>query len=263
VIGEVKQAHPDVVFLSEAFTRPARMYGLAKLGFTQSYTYFTWRNTARELREYFTELTGTEAVEYFRPNLFANTPDILHAYLQEGGRPAFRVRLVLAGTLAPLYGIYSGFELCENTPQKPNSEEYLDSEKYQIRVRDWEAVGNINRDVATINRLRRDQPALQRLDNLSFHLSENERILFYHKHAPGNELLVAVNLDPHRAQETMVHVPLDALGIGEDQPFEVEDLLTGTRYTWRGTRNYVRLDPATHVAHILKVLPATASGGTR
>jgi starch synthase (maltosyl-transferring) len=253
VIGEVKAKHPDTVFLSEAFTRPARMNGLAKLGFTQSYTYFTWRNTPSELRDYMIELTTNDSVEYMRPNFFANTPDILHEYLQTGGRPAFLVRLVLAGTLAPLYGIYSGYELCENVPVRPGSEEYLDSEKYQVRHRDWNAPGNINAEIALINRVRREHPALQRLDNLTFAHSENDAILFYRKSSPGDELLIAVNLDPHHAQETMVHVPLDALGIGHDEPFEVYDVLSGASYVWRGVRNYVRLDPDAQVAHILHV----------
>ncbi len=260
VIDEVKRVHPDVIFFSEAFTRPARMKGLAKLGFTQSYTYFTWRNSPWELREYLTELAQTDMAEYFRGNLFTNTPDILHEYLQRGGRPAFRVRLILAGTLSPLYGIYSGFELCENVPVREGSEEYLHSEKYQIRVRDWEAPGNINQDIATLNRLRRAHPALQQGTNLRFHTSENDTVLFYHKSAPKDELLIAVNLDPHLVQETMVHVPIEALGLHEDEWFEVEDLLTGTRHTWRGTRNYVRLDPAEQVAHILHVIPKDAGG---
>jgi starch synthase (maltosyl-transferring) len=256
VIAEVRGAHPDVVFLAEAFTRPARMKALAKLGFSQSYTYFTWRTTPWELREYFTELTRTEMVEYFRPNLFANTPDILHEYLQKGGRPAFRVRLVLAATLSPLYGMFSGFELCENVPVRPGSEEYLHSEKYEIRVRDWEAEGNITADIALLNRIRRENAALRRFRNLVFLTSENEQILAYHKHAPGNDVLIAVNLDPHHPQETMVHVPLAALGLDEDTPFPVEDLLTGSRYVWRGTRNYVRLDPGERVAHLLRVVRA-------
>jgi starch synthase (maltosyl-transferring) len=254
LIGELKRDYPDVILLSEAFTRPARMKGLAKLGFSQSYTYFTWRNAAHELREYLTELATTDMVEYFRPNLFTNTPDILHEYLQRGGRPAFRVRLTLAATLAPLYGIYSGFELCENVPVRAGSEEYLHSEKYEIRVRDWEAPGNLNADIARLNRLRREHPALQRLDNLRFHHAESEHILFYHKHAPGDDLLIAVNLDPRRPQETMVHVPLDGLGLTPDQPFDVQDLLTGARYTWRGARNFVRLDPQREVAHVLHVI---------
>ncbi len=261
VVGELRRAHPDVVLLAEAFTRPARMRGLAKLGFHQSYTYFTWRNTAWELREYLTELTQTEMVEYFRPNFFANTPDILHAYLQTGGRPAFRVRLLLAATLSPAYGIYSGFELCENTPAAPGSEEYLHSEKYEIRVRDWEAPGNLNADIALINRVRRENPALQRLANLELLASENDQVLAYYKHAPGNDLLIVVNLDPLGPQATMVHAPLAALGLREDEAFPVVDLLTGTRYVWRGTRNYVRLDPAVQVAHVLKVVrPPRADG---
>ncbi len=255
VIAEIKREFPDVVFLAEAFTRPKRMKALAKLGFTQSYTYFTWRNTALELREYLTELTQTEVAEYLRGNLFANTPDILHEYLQKGGPPAFRVRLLLAATLSPLYGIYSGFELCENTPLRPGSEEYLNSEKYELRFRDWNAPGNLNRELALVNRIRRENVALQLLTNLTFEDSENEQILFYRKSAPGNELLLVVNLNPFQAEATMVHVPLAALGIGTDEPFEVEDLLTGVRYTWRGVRNYVRLDPGVGQAgHVLRVL---------
>lgn len=253
VIDQVQRQHPDTVFLAEAFTRPKRMQTLAKLGFTQSYTYFTWRNSADELREYLTELTQTEMKDYFRPNFFANTPDILHRYLVEGGRPAFRVRLVLAATLSTLYGIYSGFELCENTPLKPGSEEYLDSEKYEVRLRDYNAPGNINGDIARLNRLRREHPALQRFDNLSFHLSENNAVLFYRKSAPGDELLIAVNLDPHHAQETIVHVPLAEMGLNADASYTVEDLLTGARYVWHGARNYIRLEPQQQVAHVLKV----------
>jgi starch synthase (maltosyl-transferring) len=254
LIREVQGRYPDVIFLSEAFTRPKRMKALAKLGFTQSYTYFTWRNTARELAEYLTELTSTEMAEYFRGNLFTNTPDILHEYLQTGGRPAFLVRLVLAGTLSPLYGIYSGFELCENVALRPGSEEYLDSEKYEIRVRDWEAPGNLNAEIEKLNRIRRENPALRLYRNLEFHPSENDRVLFYRKHAPENEILVAVNLNPHRAEETMVHVPIEAMGIDFEEPYELEDLWTGATYTWRGRRNYVRLDPGIdQVAHVLRL----------
>jgi starch synthase (maltosyl-transferring) len=258
VIGEVKRAHPEVVFLAEAFTRPKRMKALAKLGFSQSYTYFTWRNTAAELTEYLTELAHTDMAEYFRPNFFTNTPDILHEYLQTGGRPAFRVRLLLAATLSPLYGIYSGFELCEATPLRPGSEEYLDSEKYQVRVRDWNAPGNLNDDLTLLNAIRRREPALQQLRNLAFHPSENPAILFYHKAAPpgGDDLLIAVNLDPRARQITMVHVPLDDLGIEEHEPFMVEDLLTGARYQWAGVRNYVELDPTRQVGHLLRVVRA-------
>ena len=284
VIADIKREHPDVIFLSEAFTRPKRMNSLAKLGFTMSYTYFTWKNSPWELREYFSELTQTPLVEYYRGNLFANTPDILHDYLVQGGRAAFRARLLLAGTLSPLYGIYSGFELIENVPVRPASEEYLDSEKYQLRPRNYQAEGNINADIARLNAIRRDQPALQRFANLTFHLSENPAILFYRKspaetptqwsgahprpvpapivqsitgagasrHATGN-ILVAVNIDPHHVQETMVHVPIHEMGIDDDEPYVVHDLLTGARYQWRGVRNYVRLDPAYQPGHLLLV----------
>ncbi|MGH7860019.1 MAG: alpha-1,4-glucan--maltose-1-phosphate maltosyltransferase, partial [Candidatus Binatia bacterium] len=253
-IDAITAKDPDVIFLSEAFTRPKVMQHLAKLGFTQSYTYFTWRNAPHELREYLTELTATEMAEYFRPNFFANTPDILHEYLQTGGRAAFQVRLVLAATLSPLYGIYSGFELCENVPLRPGSEEYLNSEKYEIRHRDWEAPGNLNADIAAMNRIRRENAALRQLRNLSFHLSENDRILFFRKWVHGNELLVAVNLNPHHGEATMVHVPLEAMRLGPDEAFALEDLLTGDRYTWRGVRNYVHLDPAAgQVAHVLRL----------
>jgi starch synthase (maltosyl-transferring) len=258
LIAEIQRDHTDVIFLAEAFTRPARMRGLAKLGFTQSYTYFTWRNTAGELREYLDELAHGEMAEYYRPNFFTNTPDILHEYLQHGGRPAFRVRLLLAATLSPTYGIYSGFELCENVPREPGSEEYLHSEKYEIRQRDWTAPGSLDADLRTLNRIRREHVALRTLSNVRFHPSEDDAVLFYHKQAPGDDLLVAVNLDPHAAHETMVHVPVADLDLAEDQPFEVEDLLTGERYTWRGTRNYVRLDPVERPGHLLRVLPPSA-----
>lgn len=253
-LDSIRRDHPDVIFLSEAFTRPKRMKGLAKLGFTQSYTYFTWRNTAWELREYLTELCRTEMAEYFRGNLFTNTPDILHEYLQAGGRAAFKVRLLLAATLSPLYGIYSGFELCENVALRPGSEEYLHSEKYEIRTRDWNAPGNINDDIARMNRIRRENPALQAYRNLSFHTAENDQVLFYHKAAPGNDLLCVINLDPFRVQETTVYVPVEALGLGRDEPFVVEDLLTGERYNWRGVRNYVRLAPPDRVGHVLRIV---------
>jgi Glycosidases len=258
VIADVRARHPQVIFLAEAFTRPKKMKYLAKLGFSESYTYFTWRNGSAELRDYLTELTQSPMREYFRGNLFTNTPDILHEYLQKGGRPAFRVRLVLAATLSPLYGIYSGFELGENVPLRPGSEEYLHSEKYEIRVRDWSAPGNLDAEIAALNRIRRDHRALQLYSNLTFHVSESDQILFYRKSAEGfggrDDLLIAVNLDPAAAHDTMVHVPLDALGIDPSAPYVLEDLLTGAHYTWRGPRNYVRLDPAHQVAHVLRVV---------
>ena len=266
VIGEVRARHPEVAFLSEAFTRPKKLLRLAKLGFSQSYTYFTWKNTSAELREWIAEFSAPGVADYYRGNLFANTPDILHEYLVHGGRPAFRARLLLAGTLSPLYGIYSGYELSENVPVRPGSEEYLDSEKYQLVQRDYEAPGNLNEDIRRLNAVRRAQPALQRADNLAFQTSENPQIVFYHKSggaadgAGGDDLLIAVNVDPHRAHESMVHAPLAALGIGPDEPYVVEDLLTGARYTWRGSRNYVRLDPGVEPGHVLRVVRAASAG---
>jgi starch synthase (maltosyl-transferring) len=253
LLAEVRARHPEVVFLSEAFTRPKRMHALAKLGFTQSYTHFTWKNTAFELRELMTELGRPDVLAYFRPNFFVNTPDILHEVLQQGGRPAFRVRLVLAATLSPSYGIYSGFELCENVPLRPGSEEYLDSEKYQLRWRDFEVEGNLNDDLRRLNRIRREHSAFRRLDNLSFWSSSNEQILWYRKSDPAGELFVAVNLDPSGPQEAHVQVPVWELGLSHEQSYEMEDLLTGERYRWRGEWNWVRLDPSAAVAHVLRL----------
>ncbi len=258
LIRDVNRRHPEVIFLAEAFTRPKRMQGLAKLGFTQSYTYFTWKNTAWELKEYLSELALGEMAEYYRPNFFANTPDILHEYLQDGGRAAFRIRLLLAATLSPTYGIYSGYELCESSPVRRGSEEYLDSEKYEIKVRDWHAPGNIRADVARVNRVRREHPALQRLDNLRFLHTEYEPVLAYLKSAPNDDLIVVVNTDPHHAHETFVHVPVDELGLGQHQPYQVVDLLTDERYVWHGTRNFVRLDPSDKVGHVLRVVRSDA-----
>jgi starch synthase (maltosyl-transferring) len=255
VIAEIKRSDPDVVFLSEAFTRPKKLLYLAKLGFTQSYGYFTWKNTSYEIRDWMTEFSDPAILEYHRGNLFANTPDILHEYLQQGGRPAFRIRLLLAATLSPLYGIYSGFELGENVPVRPGSEEYMNSEKYEIRPRDFTAPGNLDADIRRLNRIRQENPALQRADNLTFHRSENDQILFYRKSMPdrSNDLLFIVNLDPRRAHDTMVHVPLDELGLTADVMYQVTDLLTGARFRWRGARNYVRLDPALEPGHVLRL----------
>jgi len=253
LIRDVQAVHPETIFLSESFTRPKRMKSLGKLGFTQSYTYFTWKNTAWELRDYLNELAHSEMADYYRPNFFANTPDILHEFLQTGGRPAFRLRLLLAATLSPTYGIYSGYELCEYQPVHHGSEEYLDSEKYEIRVRDWNAPGNIKQDISKLNRIRREQPALHELTNLSFLKTDYDAILAYKKSAPGNDLIVVVNLDPHAMHETTIEVPIGELGIGPDEAYEVSDLLTGNRYTWRGARNYVRLDPLERVGHVFKV----------
>jgi len=254
LIGETQKKFPDLVFLSEAFTRPKMMRVLAKAGFTQSYTYFTWRNTKQELTEYFTELTQHESAEYLRPNLFTNTPDILPFFLQQGGMVPFRIRAVLAATLSPLYGIYSGFELGENAAV-PGREEYLDSEKYQFKARDWNAPGHIKNLITVLNRARRENPALQHLTNLRFAGAENDNILFYVKatDARDNIVLIAVNLDPSHPQTAWVDVPVDHLGLGEDQPYEVHDLLTGERFLWHGRRNYVALDPAVRVAHVFRV----------
>jgi starch synthase (maltosyl-transferring) len=256
VIPEVQGRHPETVFFAEAFTRPKRMKHLAKLGFTQSYTYFTWRNTAAELREYLTELTQTPMREYFRGNLFTNTPDILNEYLVHGGRHAFRIRLLLAATLSPLYGIYSGFELAENVPLTPGSEEYLHSEKYQLRPRDFSAPDNLDADIARINAIRRKSRALQQYDNLTFGESDNPNVLFYAKTSVSDDLLIAVTTNPHVPQETIVTVPVAEVGIGHDQHYVVEDLLTGARYTWHGARNYVRLDPANEPGHVLRIVRA-------
>ena len=209
-LADIKRQHPDTIFLSEAFTRPKVMRYLAKSGFSQSYTYFTWRNTKQELIEYFTELTRTDVREYMRPNLFANTPDILHEYLQHGGRPAFQIRLILAATLGATYGIYSGYELAENVPVKPGSEEYLDSEKYQIRLRNYEDPNSLAEMIRRINTIRRDHPALQRDRGLRFHDTDNAQIICYSKRSPdGSDLiLVVVNLDPRHMQHGFIRLPL-------------------------------------------------------
>ncbi len=252
-LTRITEDHPGTIFLSEAFTRPKVMRYLAKAGFTQSYTYFTWRNTAHELREYLTELTTTEVKEYMRPNFFANTPDILHEYLQHGGRAAFEIRLVLAATLAASYGIYSGFELCENTPVRPGSEEYLDSEKYQIKVRDWHAPGNLTELIARVNQIRQAHAALQQNDTLTFHLTDNPALLWYSKTTGDDRVFVAVTTDPHWMQHGWVDMPIDAIGIAPHSPYIVEDLLDGREYSWRDRWNYVKLDPAERTAHILVV----------
>lgn len=256
LIAEVQQQHPDVLFLAEAFTRPKRMRWLAKAGFTQSYTYFTWRTTAEELKEYFTELTQGPMKEYYRGNFFINTPDILPEHLQKGGLPAFRIRLLLATTLAPTYGIYSGYELGENTPLRAGSEEYLDSEKYELRHRDYSVKDSLAAEITQLNRLRREHPALQRYDNLTFYPCDNPNILFYLKRAPGpvGDVLVTVSCDWSQEQAGWVEVPLEALGIGADELYVVEDLVTGARYEWRGSRNYVRLDPAARPGHLFRLV---------
>jgi starch synthase (maltosyl-transferring) len=248
LIEEVRGEHPDVVFLAEAFTRPAMMATLAKLGFSQSYTYFTWRNSRPELERYLTELTSDEMSGYFRPNFFVNTPDILHAVLQEGGRPAFEARAVLAATLAPSYGVYSGFEHCENVPLRPGSEEYLDSEKYEVRARELD--GPLLPLLGRLNAIRREHRALQWLRPLRFLQTHNDALIAYCRGRGADAVLVSVNLDPHEAREGAVEIPWDL-----DLPaqFEVHDLLSGASFRWRQGPNYVRLDPAEFPAHVLGV----------
>jgi starch synthase (maltosyl-transferring) len=274
LLAEIRLSDPDVLFLAEAFTRPAMMRTLAKIGFHQSYTYFTWRNSVRELTEYLTELSG-ETAAYMRPNFFANTPDILHAYLQYGGLPAFKIRAVLASMLSPTWGIYSGYELGENVPLRPGSEEYMDSEKYEYRPRDWAGaarygVGIIGY-ITELNRIRRAHPALQRLRNLRFHGVDQPGLMCFSKRAdmitgrpedggsgqdqPAQRddiVLVVVNLDPDRTREATVWLDLPALGV--DGEFIVTDELTGASHRW-GQANYVRLNPATQPAHIFTVTP--------
>jgi starch synthase (maltosyl-transferring) len=258
-LADIRRQHPDTIFLSEAFTRPKVMRYLAKSGFSQSYTYFTWRNAKDELMEYFTELTRTDVREYMRPNLFANTPDILHEYLQHGGRPAFQVRLILAATLGASYGIYSGFELAENVPVKPGSEEYLDSEKYQIKIRNFDDPRSLAEMIRQINMIRRQHPALQRDRGLRFHATDNPAIICYSKRSlDGSDVvLTIVNLDPHHMQHGFVQLPLTDWGLTADSMVEVADLLWNERYYWRGEWNYVRLDPQARVGHILHVQLAT------
>ncbi|MCX5528331.1 DUF3416 domain-containing protein [Streptomyces bobili] len=255
VIGEINRTDPDVIFLAEAFTRPAMMHTLGQIGFQQSYTYFTWRNTKAELTEYLTELSG-EAASYMRPNFFPNTPDILHAQLQHGGRPAFEARAVLAATLSPSWGVYSGYELCENTPVKEGSEEYLDSEKYQLRPRDWEAAAREGRTIAPLitrlNEIRRAHPALHRLRNLRFHGTDNDSVIAYSKRAGEDTVLVVVNLDPHHTQEATVSLHLAHLGRSQGTALSVHDELTGRTYDW-SSDNYVRLEPGRTPAHVFHV----------
>src|SRR5438552_6970368 len=254
LIEGVGEKFPDAIFLSEAFTRPKMMKALAKAGFNQSYTYFTWRNSKRELIEYFTELTQTELSEYFRPNLWPNTPDILPFVLQEGGRPAFMIRVLLAATLSTLYGIYSGYALCENEAW-PGREEYLDPEKYQWKERDWDAPGNIKDWITRLNKIRKENRALHFYDNLRFYHADNDAILFYSKMtaARDNIILIVVNLDPHRKHNSFVYVPIENFGQMESDVYQVQDLLSGATYTWRGRRNYVELDPDIQPAHIFLV----------
>jgi starch synthase (maltosyl-transferring) len=255
LIADIQARDPGVIFLAEAFTRPKVMRRLAKLGFSQSYTYFTWRNSKAELEEYFTELTQTEMQEYFRPNLFANTPDILHAFLQQGGPAAFRIRLILAATLGATYGIYSGFELFENRPAAPGSEEYLDSEKYQYRQWNWQQPNRLNALIRTVNLVRHTTPALQYNHTLRFHLTTHDQLIAYSKvgtEGSGPRIFTVVSLDPREVRDGLVCLSLPTDIVSENEVYEVRDLLTDRVYTWRGAWNYVRLDPS-QPAHIFQV----------
>jgi starch synthase (maltosyl-transferring) len=255
-IGEIKRAQPDVMFLAEAFTRPKVMHRLAKLGFTQSYTYFTWRTTKFELEEYFTELSHGAGRDYFRPNVWPNTPDILHETLQSGLRSVFCARLILAATLSANYGIYGPvYELMESRPREPGSEEYLDSEKYQLRHFDLERPDSLWPLIARINRIRRENTALQADRTLTFCAIDNEQLIAYVKHdnAASDIILTIVNLDPHNTQSGWLLLDLTKLKLAADQPFQVHDLLSDQRYQWRGSRNYVALDPRRMPAHVFKI----------
>ena len=254
-IRELKGKHPELIFLSEAFTRPRIMHKLAKIGFTQSYTYFTWRNSKAELTEYFTELAQHPSREYFRPNVWPNTPDILHQTLQTGGRPAFIVRVVLAATLAANYGLYGpAYELLEHTPREPGSEEYLDSEKYEVKRWDFARADSLSELIARLNRVRQDNPALQRDWSLRFHAIDNPQLLVYSKKEKENIIVVAVSLDYQHPQSGFVELDLQALGLVPHETFEVHDLLSGGRYAWSGSRNYIELNPHQLPAHLFKVV---------
>jgi len=260
LIAEVKKDYPDAIFLSEAFTRPKVMYHLARLGFTQSYTYFTWRNDKKDIAEYLIELTQTPARDFFRPNFWPNTPDILHKYLQTGGRAAFMARLVLAGTLCSSYGIYGpAFELMEDKPRETGSEEYLDSEKYEIRHWDIDRQDSLKDFISHINRIRRENPSLQRNRNLWFNTTNNDHLICYSKHTDdlSNIILTVVNLDPHNTQAGTVNVPLKSWGFDTEKSYTVLDLLNDNRYTWHGEWNYVELNPGVCPAHVFRLLDVT------
>jgi starch synthase (maltosyl-transferring) len=256
IISEVKRTHPDVLFLAEAFTRPKVMYRLAKGGFTQSYTYFSWRNTKWEITQYFTELAKSPVSDFFRPNLWPNTPDILPEFLQFGGRPAFALRLALAATLGASYGIYGpAFELQDHKARDLGGEEYLDSEKYQLRSWNLDDPNSLSEFIGLVNRIRRENTPLQSNRGLKFHAIDNESLIAYSKTSEdgGDSVLVIVNLDPHNKHSGWLSLELADLGVGTEKPFQVHDLLSGARYLWQGARNYVALDPAHSPAHIFRI----------
>ena len=256
LINEIHRLHPDVIFLAEAFTRPKVMYQLAKQGFTQSYTYFTWRNTKTELISYFEELINTDVVEYFRPNLWPNTPDILPEFLQVSGRPGFVIRSILAATLSSSYGIYGpAFELMENTPDKIGSEEYLNSEKFEIKDWNFQTKKSLKPIIKTVNRIRRDNPALHSNRSLLFHETESEKLIAYSKATDdySNIILVVVNLDPYHTHSGWIHFPIREFDMHETETFQVHDLLGGSYYLWSGSVNYVELNPGVSPAHIFRI----------
>ena len=259
LITRVHATHPDVIFLAEAFTRAPRLFGLAKAGFSQSYTYFTWQTSKQELTQF--GRMHVDQADICRPNLFVNTPDILHESLQTGGRAMFAIRAVLAATMSPLWGVYSGFELYEHTPVAPGSEEYLDSEKYELRPRDFASAAasgdSLESYIRLLNQIRRDNPALQQLRTLRFHDTDNEAIIAYSKADPasGNVVLVVVNLDPRNAQEATVTVDMQAIGRHPGESYTVQDTITGSAYHW-SERNFVRLEPLRDVAHVFVLPPA-------
>ncbi|HEX6962471.1 MAG TPA: alpha-amylase family glycosyl hydrolase, partial [Lacipirellula sp.] len=262
VIGEIRREWPDVIFLAEAFTRPKIMQRLAKLGFTQSYTYFAWRDTKWELEQYFTELTRTELREYFRPNLWPNTPDILPESLQVGGRPAFMARLVLAATLSGNYGIYGPpFEHGWSAPREHGSEEYLNSEKYEVHQHDLDRPDSLRDFIARVNKVRKATPSIAHAGTLEFHNVDNEKLISYSRVAPdlSDVLLVVVNLDWWHKQSGWVEFPIERLDLPSDRPYQMHDLLTDARYLWHGSRNYVELDPHTGPAHMFRLRRRTRS----
>ncbi|HEU5085425.1 MAG TPA: alpha-1,4-glucan--maltose-1-phosphate maltosyltransferase [Acidimicrobiales bacterium] len=253
-IAEIQADHPDVLFLAEAFTRPAMMSKLAEIGFTQSYTYFTWRNTRWELQEYLEELAHGPLADIMRPNFWPNTPDILSGILRHGNRAAFLLRHLLAATMTPSYGIYSGYELRENEPASESNEEYLHSEKYEIKERDWDRPDSLAPFITKVNEIRRRHPALQQLRDIRFHHVDNDQIIAYTKgsRATGDLVLVVATLDPVHTQEATVHLDLHAVGLPEWEPFRAHDELTGETYQWQGGANYVRFEPALdRVGHVL------------
>lgn len=256
MIADVRAKHPDIIFLSEAFTRPKVMYHLAKIGFTQSYTYFTWRDTKHDLTAYMEELTAPPVSDFFRPHFFVNTPDINPYFLQASGRPGFLIRAALAATLSGLWGMYSGFELCE-AEALTGREEYLNSEKYEIKPRDWNAPGNIIAEITQLNRLRKAHPALQTHMGLTFYNAFNDHVLYYAKHIPGDQsrILVMASLDAHGVHETAFEIPLWEWGLADHEALEVEDLLSGQRFTWHGKIQHERLFPAAPY-RIWRVAPA-------